>query len=220
MGVFVAAACTEISENLRDFNPQALVYVAVKVLFPAQGNIVDFREVNWKPFGRSSSSKPPVNGCGPGFTVEEVEGHRRVAGLLPCPVLIDIRKHAGRWRCIGGIGVFNGRHGVLVFVGVFVGVDVCGIIWNRVYLGVVYARRPELYRYGPVLGDILLNTSSMALFAPPAEEYRSKLVSTCVPLMDTLNTLFPVAVQYVSAILNVNWYVPAGTLKVYVNGLP
>ncbi len=74
IGVLVAAACTETVKTSVDFSPQAFVYVAVKVFVPTLKAILSIsRVVEVKPLGPLQLQEPPVNGCGPRFTVEAVE---------------------------------------------------------------------------------------------------------------------------------------------------
>jgi hypothetical protein len=110
---------------------------------------------------------------------------------------------------------------VLVAVRVLVGVGVagCGIICIASTFA-FSTLDTNCITIVPPLGLILLNTLSTAMFCPPAAAYMSKLLNTWLPFIVTLNTLAPALVWNVSANLSVTWYVPAGTLKVYVNDVP
>jgi len=56
-----------------------------------------------------------------------------------------------------------------------------------------------------LLGEILLKTWSVAVFAPPAVAKISKLVSTWVPLIDTFSMRWPAAPSKISANFRVTW---------------
>ena len=51
----------------------------------------------------------------------------------------------------------------------------------------------------PLVGATAVNCSTTALYSPPAVAKMSKLVSTCVPSMETLKIREPAVVQYSSA---------------------
>ncbi len=125
VGVFVAAACTETVKTSVDFSPQAFVYVAVKVSVPTLKGILSIsREVEVNPLGPVQLQEPPVNGCGPRLTVEEVEV---TEALLVCC-------HAPPFTWIYGVmGVV--AHGVAVLVGVKVdvGTGVVPFVWVKLY---------------------------------------------------------------------------------------
>lgn len=86
---------------------------------------------------------------------------------------------------------------VAVEVAVALGVGVLGIamIWMASTLALSAEAGPNWMVIWPPLGLMLLKTWSSALLAPPALAKRSKLLSTCVPSMDTLKTRWPAAVQ-------------------------
>jgi hypothetical protein len=86
---------------------------------------------------------------------------------------------------------------VRVFVTVGVGVDVegMGMIWMASTIALSALAGPNWIEMAPPEGAILLNTSSRAMFCPPAVLYISKLVRTVLPLIETLKTLSPAAVQ-------------------------
>src|SRR5260370_6496190 len=63
----------------------------------------------------------------------------------------------------------------------------------------------------PLALAVAVNCSITALFIAPAVAKMSKLVSTCVPLLDTLKMRWPAAVQNVSAkCRRTVWLDPAG----------
>lgn len=85
--------------------------------------------------------------------------------------------------------------GVDVDVLVKVGVTGMGMIWIASTLALSTLAGPKVMVMTPPEGAMLLKTSSMALLGPPAVVKMSKLVSTVAPLMETLKTLCPAAVQ-------------------------
>ena len=112
----------------------------------------------------------------------------------------------GVWVFVGvEVGVAVGGRGVFVLVavkvrlfvgvGLKVGVGGSGMIWMASTLALSTPAGPNVIVMSPPEGAILWNTSSTALLAPPAEARMSKLVRTAFPLMETLKTRWPAAVQ-------------------------
>ena len=97
--------------------------------------------------------------------------------------------------------IVNVEAAVLVLVGV--GVAGCGIICIAQTFALSVAAGPKSIVILPPDGAMLLNTLSMAVFAPPAAVSMSKFAITCAPFMDMLKLLEPAAVKYVSANLSV-----------------
>jgi hypothetical protein len=83
---------------------------------------------------------------------------------------------------------------VAVVVRVAVGVEGCGIICRAETFGRSAVPVMNWITICPPLGDILLKTSSKALFPAPAVPTMSKLDSTVTPLIVTLNILLPAVV--------------------------
>ena len=84
---------------------------------------------------------------------------------------------------------------VAVKVGVLVGVAGCGMICIASIMALSALAGPNVMVIVPPAGAMLLNTSSTALFCAPAVLKTSKFVRTVEPLMETLKTLCPAAVQ-------------------------
>ena len=84
--------------------------------------------------------------------------------------------------------------GVFVFVGVKVGVGGIGIIWIASTLALSTLEGPSWIVIFPPEGLMLLKILSSAVLAPTSAKI-SKLVSTWVPLMETLKTRCPAAVM-------------------------
>lgn len=84
---------------------------------------------------------------------------------------------------------------VPVDVGVKVLEEGCGMIWIAATMALFTLAGPNWIVITPPDGAMLLNTSSRAMFAPPAAAKTSKLVRTVVPLIDTLKALSPEAVK-------------------------
>jgi hypothetical protein len=89
-----------------------------------------------------------------------------------------------------GIGVWEA-----VALGVGVGVDGWGMIWMASTMALSTLAGPNWMVMAPPEGAMLLNASSTAMSDPPAVLKISKLVRTVLPLMETLKTLSPAAVQ-------------------------
>lgn len=97
------------------------------------------------------------------------------------------------------------QFGVKVKVGLGVGVDCCKI-WMASTFGWSAPPGVNWITICPLaFGVRLLNTSSRALYWPPAVANRSKLVISGLPLMLRLNSLLPAAVQKFSENFRVAW---------------
>jgi hypothetical protein len=123
----------------------------------------------------------------------------RVAEAVKLKLAVDVLVALGGMDVSVAVSVGTAGVGVQVLVqlGVSVGVGVagCGITWIASTMALSTEAGPNWIVINPPLGWMFWNTSSRALFAPPAAAKISIFVKTVAPLMEALKTLFPAAFQ-------------------------